>query len=343
MIETKKAHELDIVELTEDLLEFGLRRGMRGTVVEVLDNPEEAYLLEFSDESGVTSKLAYGVKPEQIQNIDLIAKEFYVEGMALLQEGNHIEAARKFRQAVNLIPSYIKGLHESFRQSLVPHEDWSRMIVAMQFVSRIDPNYEFAKNNLAIAFLNYGVQKANNGNYEVALSLFECALRVESSSDIMQLVRENISTSHTVLGTQAYENFDFPLAMKHLETAYTFNSNERTRHDIGVIYFRVADFYVKKGDFAKAKTFYQWALDTGLMLAEVLNNYGCALAESGNTDEAVIVLESAQALSPDDEVINFNLSKLIKSTTDKVFKTETLDINFHPAVPMHTVELSLTA
>jgi hypothetical protein len=70
MIETKKAHELDVVELTEDLPEFGLLRGMRGTVVEVFDKPEEAYMLEFVDESGAPSKLAYGVKPNQIINIE---------------------------------------------------------------------------------------------------------------------------------------------------------------------------------------------------------------------------------------------------------------------------------
>jgi hypothetical protein len=74
MIETKKAHELDIVELTEDLPEFGLRRGEQGTVVEAFDKPEEAYMLEFVDDSGASSRLAYGVKPEQIKNISIKAK-----------------------------------------------------------------------------------------------------------------------------------------------------------------------------------------------------------------------------------------------------------------------------
>jgi len=74
MIETKKAHELDIVELTEDLPEFGLRRGERGTVVEAFDDPEEAYMLEFIYESGASSTLAYGVKPEQIKTIVSYAK-----------------------------------------------------------------------------------------------------------------------------------------------------------------------------------------------------------------------------------------------------------------------------
>lgn len=66
MLETKKAHLLDIVELTEDLPEFSVKRGERGVVVEVLDDPEEVYILEFVDKSGTSSRLAYWVKPHQI-------------------------------------------------------------------------------------------------------------------------------------------------------------------------------------------------------------------------------------------------------------------------------------
>ena len=71
MLNLKKAHELDIVELTEDLPEFGLKRGARGTVVEVFDAPEEAYVLEFISESGESSTLAYGIRPEQINNMSI--------------------------------------------------------------------------------------------------------------------------------------------------------------------------------------------------------------------------------------------------------------------------------
>lgn len=67
MPETKKAHLLDIVELTEDLPEYGVRRGERGAVVEVFDSPEEAYIIEFVDKSGISSRLAYGVKPHQFK------------------------------------------------------------------------------------------------------------------------------------------------------------------------------------------------------------------------------------------------------------------------------------
>ena len=46
---------LDVVRLTRDLPDVGLRRGERGTVVEVFDTPEEAYEVEFTDSQGRTT------------------------------------------------------------------------------------------------------------------------------------------------------------------------------------------------------------------------------------------------------------------------------------------------
>ncbi len=43
---------LDVVALTEELLEYGLYRGQVGTVVEILDT--NVYEVEFSDDEGQT-------------------------------------------------------------------------------------------------------------------------------------------------------------------------------------------------------------------------------------------------------------------------------------------------
>jgi hypothetical protein len=71
MIQTRKAHLLDVVELLEDLPEYGVKRGERGAVVEVFDNPEEAYMVEFVDETGTSSRIADWVKPDQIRTVSL--------------------------------------------------------------------------------------------------------------------------------------------------------------------------------------------------------------------------------------------------------------------------------
>lgn len=46
--------ELDVVRLTKDLPEKHLRQGMEGTVHQVYDADSPVYLIEFSDDAGVT-------------------------------------------------------------------------------------------------------------------------------------------------------------------------------------------------------------------------------------------------------------------------------------------------
>jgi len=343
MIETKKAHELDIVELTEDLEEFGLRRGERGTVVEAFDDPEEAYMLEFVDKSGVTSRLAYGVKPNQIQNIDALAKEIFAQGMARFQQGNLIEASRDFRRAVALIPSYIRVLHESFRESLARSKNWPTFIWAMQFVRLLDPSYEIARQNLAIAYLNYGVQEANKRNYEASLQLFQDGLRIETPPDITNLLKENIAASHTALGIQAHEKGNLELSKMHFESAYSFFTDNRTRRNLGMAYYHLATFYTGQGDLQKTIIYYQRAEDSGLIVSEILNNHAGALANSGEVDAAILLLESAQVLSPQDEILQSNLAKLIKSKIATNFVSENPDLKFSPMPAVSAVEISAAA
>jgi hypothetical protein len=102
MLTTRKAQELDVVELTEDLPEYGLKRGERGAVVVAFDEPEEAYDLEFVDESGKT-KFAYSVKPNQIIKTYTMAGEAFERGLALLNEGKPFDAEREFQRAIDLI------------------------------------------------------------------------------------------------------------------------------------------------------------------------------------------------------------------------------------------------
>ena len=312
MIETKKAHELDIVELTEDLPEFGLRRGERGTVVEAFDHPEEAYVLEFVDDSGAASRLAYGVRPDQIENIDVLAKDFYQRGMKALDEVNFVEALRNLRIAVNLIPSYVKAMHNSLAQSIGPIEDWDKFIFAMQLVRLIAPGYEIARDNLAISYLNYGVREAKKGKYEESLGFFHAALTVEASQEIISLVRENIAASYSALGGQAFRNGDMKKTLDRFASAHLIASSAMTRNNLAKAHFHFANFCANSGDLQGAIANYQRAEDSGLMLPEVLNNHACALAGSKQFVGAIMLLETAQTFAPEDGIIKSNLSKLLE-------------------------------
>jgi tetratricopeptide (TPR) repeat protein len=351
MIETKKAHELDIVELIEDLPEFGLRRGERGTVLEVFDNPEEAYVLEFINESGESSKLAYGVKSSQIENINLLAKEFYKKGMEALDELDFVEALRNLRIAINLIPSYVRAMHNSLAQAIVPLEDWDKFIFAMQLIRLIDPDYEMARENLAIAYLNYGVQEAKNGKYEESLRLFHCALGVETSQEIITLVRENIAASHTALGGKAFREGDMKTTLESFAAAHFIASNELTRTNLSKAHFHLANSFANAGDMRGAIINYQRAEDSGLMWPEVLNNHACALAEVNEYVGAIMLLEAAHSMAPEDNIIKVNLSKLLNVTQGSAlnlepamgnFITENVEIDFL-IPPMKVVSLRTSA
>lgn len=347
MIETLKAHELDIVELTEDLPEYDLKKGAQGTVVEVFDKPEEAYMIEFLEDSGAISKLADWIKPGQIRNISAIAKDFYKKGMEALDEGNFVEALRNLREAINLIPSYIGAMHNSLAQSIGPNEDWEKFIFAMQLVRLIDPNYEIARENLAIAFLNYGVQEARNGKYEESIAIFHAALGVDSSQEIITLVKENIAASHSALGIQAFHNGDMERALALFRSAHFIASNEMTRRNFAKAHFHFGNFCSNTGDIQRAIDSYQRAEDAGLMLPEVLNNHACALADSGQLTGATMLLETARTLAPEDEIIKSNLSKLIEIRQARSLNVETLTRNFVTGKaetdflrpPMNTVNL----
>ena len=68
-LDTKKAHEGDVVELLVDFPERNLRKGQRGLVITEFDQPTEAYDLEIEDEAGRFVGFAYSVKPDQIANL----------------------------------------------------------------------------------------------------------------------------------------------------------------------------------------------------------------------------------------------------------------------------------
>lgn len=88
----RKAQELEIVELAEDLAEYGVKKGERAVVTTAFSEPDEAYDLEFVDESGTSSRFAYSVKPNQILTQTEVGKEAFERGVALLNAGNAGEA-----------------------------------------------------------------------------------------------------------------------------------------------------------------------------------------------------------------------------------------------------------
>jgi tetratricopeptide (TPR) repeat protein len=343
MLATRKAQELDVVELTEDLPEYSLKRGERGTVVTVFDEPDEAYDLEFVDESGTSSRFGYSVKPEQIINIDAMAWEAYVKGVDLLKSGATLEARRKLREAVRLNARLSGALLNSVLESFGTSDDFDGLLEALRFVCELNPDYELARTNLVSAYLNRGIQEARIGNVEGALQFFYPAMMIATSDEARSWVKQNIAAAHTSLGIQAYARArledDADEALKHLRNASTnmaracsIEPNEDTRRNLGLAYAYVGNGLLKNREFEKAAGFFQVAEDSGLRLPGLHNNHGVALAFSGALKAAIEQFEAVLELEPTHANAQFNMAQVraVSAKKETSYRTEEItDFQFH--------------
>lgn len=321
MITTRKAQLLDVVEMLEDLPEYGIKRGEKGAVVEVFDEPEEAYIVEFVDESG-KSRIAYWVNPDQIITVDELAKDIFERGVSLLNTGKLFEAEVKFRQAIHLKPDYIGVLHNSIVNSFKGSEEWQRAITAMQLVFRLNPNYEIARHNLAIAYQKYGIQKDKEGKIGDAIELLQMALSLGPSAEIISDIKNSIAALFTSEGIRQHEDGQIINVLKLMNQANLVDPNEKTRDNLGIAYIHLAQDCLNKGDLNNALIAFERAELTGIMSAQLLNDYGFALAHADRVEEAINIFERALELAPENEIIQTNLKSIRGSITTDLSKEE---------------------
>ncbi|MFL6273882.1 MAG: tetratricopeptide repeat protein [Blastocatellia bacterium] len=328
MIATRKAQLLDVVEVLEDLPQFDVKRGERGAVVEVFDEPEEAYIIEFVDGTG-KSRIAYWVKPSQIATIDELAKEIFESGLAIFKSGNYAEAERIFKRAIEMKPSYLGVFHNSVINSLRHTREWQRFMTGLRLVLRLDPNDQIAQNNLAIAYMNFGIDKAKEGDFSFALQSLYRALGVATSPDIITNVRQSLAAVYTSWGVQAYNKGDFEFALRCMSWARENAPNATTRHNLSMAYAHLAYWEFNKRNFELAKAHFESAEDMGLVLPELLNDYGVTLIQLGKLDEAVRAFERSLELSPENVTTKMNLD-LARKQAASGFSIDAMKITFDP-------------
>ncbi len=305
MLETRKAQELDIVELTKDLPEYGFKRGERGTVITAFDEPSEAYDLEFVNESG-ESRFAYSVRPEQIVNIECLAKEAFDQGVKFVKEGNSVDAEDSFQRAIELKPGYIAVLHNLIIRDLWKSENWPMLIVALQMVLRLNPDYEenghnlaiFARNNLAMSYSNLGVQLARQGDDLGALQYFDMALGVGPTKEDASLIRRNIVKAYTSLGIQLCSKGEYSTSIRYMGVACAVDTNQITRHNLGIAYALLARSYITQHRFEDALSALVYAGDLGVVIPRWEEINKLANANSDQLREALQSLEIEAEFTP---------------------------------------------
>ena len=214
MLETKrKANLLDMVEVIEDLPQYDVKRGERGTVVEVLEEPSEAYILEFVDEDG-SSRLAYWVKPDQIRTLDGLAKDLFERGLALLDSRRLREAEGELQRAIEMKPSLLRDLHSLIRKRVETTGARQEAFDAFRFLLRIAPNYEGARVDLANTYMMRGMELAGQEQIERAIYFFDGALAVAPPAEVISRIRSDLATAYTRLGVTAHSKGNYQDALE---------------------------------------------------------------------------------------------------------------------------------
>jgi tetratricopeptide (TPR) repeat protein len=320
----------DVVELLVDLSKYDLKQGQRGVVITELNETSNAYDLEMVNESGDLIGFAYSVRPDQFINL---SRSAFVRAMEAIQKSDLITAEKELRTATNLRPDYIAGFVMSVLAS-VPEtieeeglgDDVSYLVPLLRLATRVDPDYELARVNLSVAFLNFGVAKARRKNYLEAIELFFSALGIKTDQEMESRIKTNIVIAFTTLGKDSFHNDRVEEGFGYIRSAFLVLENETTRRNLGLAYGNLGVFYMKSQRFDLAMQQFERAEDSGVVSPEYINDYGICLVFSGRIREASQAFERVLAIDFHNEVAQFNLSKLkekkLSSTDLDVFANQ---------------------
>lgn len=330
----RKASEGDIVELLEDYPQFGVRKGQRGVIITELDNPTEAYDIEVEDRQGNFVGFAYSVRPEHIANLTDYA---LLKGLAHLNDGNVADAVSAFVQAIELRPSHIGVLSNYIGSIYAEKGDWLTFIFWMRILMEINPAYEHAKTNIAVGYINLGVQFGKQGDFDKSLYFLFRASGITSDPEVNARLRENFAATYFGLGIGAHVRREFDKARDLMRAACSYNSTDITRKNLAAACIYAAHHYIEAGKFELAIDAFEEAMEAHTLDADFINTYAVCLIHVDRLDEAKWGFQRALSLAPDDPIIRSNLEKFESQfvspdrVTDKSeFKYEVNKYSFVP-------------
>ena len=344
--------ELDVVALKEDLPEHGLRQGEVGTVVDRWK--DGAYEIEFSDNSGETYAFAAlpssqllklhfeKIEPVVSPPLKPEARILLDEGFAYLNNGDEVQAENQLRSAIALDPRSRGAILNSILRSFDSNEDWESRIQGLRFLYHLAPEYEYGRNNLAITYLNYGVEKAREGDSEQAMLLFSYAITLDVTPDVASKVRENYAGILTTLGIRDHQKGDYANTVAAMRVARMVFPSEATRLNLGLAYAYLALFHMDRGQYGAAIPVFEEAEEAGLILPELLNDYAIALVFEKREEEAILAFRRALGLFPNNYLIQENLNKLSRHDSKESLVHEELKVQYMP-IPTASYQYQLAA
>lgn len=309
----KKAFERDVVALLRDLPNTEFKRGQRGIVVSAFYEPKEAYDLEVVNELGETVGFAYSVRPDQFENLSLDA---FIRAMQAVEKGDLATTETELRAAVDLRPDNISYFVDSIITSfgdgnIKTGQNVVNVIIPfLRLALRIRPDHEVARTNLAIAFLKFGVIKANAGDLEDAFEIFLSALSIKTAEAIESTIKNNLAQVLTAFGEEMFRKRDFENGLSFFRSALLVSQNEITRRNIGLAYGIHASFLMESKNFDQASQEFERAEDSGVVIADFITCYGVCLAMKGDEESAQRAFNRALEVDPNNHEARDNLKFL---------------------------------
>ena len=189
-------------------------------------------------------------------------------------------------------------------------EDVSFLIPLLRLAARVDPTYEFASANLAVAFLNFGVAKARKKHYFEAIELFFSALGIKTDAETEFQIKTNIVMAFTTLAKESFGNERVEEGFGYVRSAFLTHQDERTRRNLGLAYGNLGVFHMRSQQFDFAIKQFERAEDSGVILPEFVNDRGVCLVFLGRINEASRVFQRVLEIDPQNEIAQYNLAKL---------------------------------
>lgn len=307
---------LDIVEFEGRLASLPDRM-VRGTVVDSLGDEIGHLLVEVADETGAAKSFVWLTKEEarKVWTAPVVEPPLapdkgvlaFEEGILLLQNACFAEAKDRFRLAFQH-DSRLAGSLSNFAAELARREAFESAIAVLSMILDLQPQQPFARENLAITYLNRGVSKARSGAVEKALDDFNLALLAGPSPELAERTRSNLAAAYTQLGTAHAEKHEYQEALTGFVLAFELNTTDTTRKNIALASVSVYAQETSKKSVSPEESSFLAFLRMGLTYSECLNAYGATLAGLGFQEAGIRFLRAAVRADPDNVVAQRNLS-----------------------------------
>jgi tetratricopeptide (TPR) repeat protein len=310
------------LELSPKLLDFiefsdGTAEGKRrGTIVDMIG--EEA-LVEVSDEQGVPSGFfvravhdlarVVGVAPTP-QNIPRSEGQVYFEnGVLLIQNGLVDLAKEDFRRAFSIDPKF-RGTLLHLVNNLGAQGAFDAAIVLYKLLLDVSPDYSFARENLAITYLNRGAVQGKEGKLIASLEDFNRALTLNPSGHTVSQILHNLVASYTQLGVVESDAMHYERAYRFFQVAFELDQSATSRQNLAVALIAMATERSGNNASRRLDQIFDQPRLMGLSLSACWTAYGATVAQAGNENEARRAFLQALDADPGNSIAKHNLEVL---------------------------------